>query len=562
MGVVQRASSVSAPSLPMLLLVCGAMALTATTAIAQDTAAPQRFAVLIAAHEGGGDLATLRYAARDATRLADVLVDVGGFARADILSVVDGDGDTVRDLMGALQRRVAETKARGQETIVVVYYSGHAENGRLRLGDERFSMGELRGLLEDTGADVRLGFIDACGAGAMTREKGATLAAPFVVKVDQQLSTTGQVIIASSSASEVSQESDEIQGSFFTHYLTTGLRGDADRDRDGKVTLDEAYTYAYGRTVAATAVTRAGAQHPTYDFDLKGSGDVVLTSPGGADVVVEFPGELEGRYFVVDLERQLFVAEVDKLRGGTTQIALPKGQYAIKKRTDAHMLISKVQARTKGVIVVDDATMQAVSFTDDYAKGTPISVSTSVDRAIGFSLAVGGGVSSVVGNVDAGLFPAMGSVFFRGRVHNFLREELALDLDFGFGQTQAVRTVDGGVLGNADFTVDVGQLQMGTAILWDQDLSALIGQEVHLLAGPRMTGLLFVHDFVGDVRPSGLDQQTYLSFAPGLEGAVAWSFASWAHLEVSGRAHYLPYTVDSLQHLGIFEAACTIWLDL
>jgi hypothetical protein len=302
-----------------------------TLAVAGPTrAAPQRFAVLIAAHDGGNGLPRLRYAGRDATRLADVLVDVGGFARADILSVVDGDAGVVRDLLEALRRRVEATKARGNEAIVVVYSSGHAQDGRLRLGDDTFAMSELRALLEDSGADVRLAFVDACGAGAITREKGATLAALFVIKVDDALQTTGQVIIASSSRDEVSQESDEIQGSFFTHYLTTGLRGDADRDRDGQVTLDEAYAYAYGRTVEATAETRAGAQHPTYDFDLKGRGDVVLTTPGGADVVVQFPGELEGRYFVVDLDRQLFVAEVDKRKDGTSQIALPRGQYAIK----------------------------------------------------------------------------------------------------------------------------------------------------------------------------------------------------------------------------------------
>ena len=69
------------------------------------------------------------------------------------------------------------------------------------------------------------------------------------------------------------------------------MRGDADRDHDGRVTLDEAYAYAYGRTVAATAATRAGAQHPTYAFDLKGAGDVVLTQPGDAFVVVEFPDD-------------------------------------------------------------------------------------------------------------------------------------------------------------------------------------------------------------------------------------------------------------------------------
>jgi hypothetical protein len=530
-------------------------------------AAPQRFAVLIAAHDGGEGLPKLRYAGRDATRLADVLVDVGGFARADILSVVDGDADVVRDLLDALRRRVEETKARGNEAIVVVYYSGHAQDGRLRLGDDTFAMSELRALLEESGADVRLAFVDACGAGAITREKGATLAAPFVVKVDDALQTTGQVIIASSSRDEVSQESDEIQGSFFTHALTTGLRGDADADHDGQVTLDEAYAYAYGRTVAATAETRAGAQHPTYDFDLKGRGDVVLTAPGGADVVVQFPGELEGRYFVVDLDRQLFVAELDKQKGGTSQIALPRGQYAIKKRLDSHLLMTRVQARAKGTIVVDERSMETVSFADDYAKGSPIvGVSTRIDQPVGFSFAVGGATSAVLatdGVDDGGLFPAVASFAGRVRFHHLLRSQLTLDVDVALGGTRGTRVVDGGALGTASFDVDVSQVQAGGAILWEQPLRDLVGIDgVTVLAGPRLSGLLFTHTFIGDVRPAGLPSQNFLTFTPGLEGAVAWSFSSWGHLEVGGRAMYLPYTVDSLRHLAVVEGFATVWLDL
>jgi hypothetical protein len=540
----------------------------ATLAVAGPAhAAPQRFAVLIAAHDGGDGLPRLRYAGRDATRLADVLVDVGSFARADILSVIDGDADVVRDLLSALRRRVEETKARGNEAIVVVYYSGHAQDGRLRLGDDTFAMSELRALLEDSGADVRLAFVDACGAGAMTRDKGATLAAPFVVKVDDALQTTGQVIIASSSRDEVSQESDEIQGSFFTHYLTTGLRGDADRDRDGQVTLDEAYAYAYGRTVAATSETRAGAQHPTYDFDLKGRGDVVLTSPGGADVVVQFPGELEGRYFVVDLDRQLFVAEVDKQKGGTSQIALPRGQYAIKKRLDSHLLIARVQARAKGTIVVDERSMETVSFADDYAKGSPIvGISARIDQPVGFSFAVGGATSAVIatdGVDDGGLFPAVASFAGRARFHHLLRSQLTLDVDIALGGTRSTRVVDGGALGTASFDVDVRQAQAGGAILWEQPLGDVVGLDgVTMLAGPRLSGLLFTHTFIGEVRPAGLAEQNFLTFTPGLEGAVAWSFSSWGHLEVGGRAMYLPYTVDSLRHLAVVEGFATVWLDL
>lgn len=543
-----------------LLLCLFAGALSSTSARAET----QRFAVLLAAHDGGDDLPKLRYAGRDADRLKDVLIDVGGFARSDVLTLVDGDANAVRDLLDDLEFRIKASKARGDDVVVVVYYSGHASNGRLHLGDARFDMRELRDRLTSSAADVRLAFVDSCGAGAITREKGAVLAAPFVVKVEQQLASTGQVIIASSSADEVSQESDDIQGSFFTHYLTTGLRGDADKDHDGAVTLDEAYGYAYGRTVAATSATRAGAQHPTYAFDLQGAGDVVLTRPGGADVVVEFPGELEGRYFVVDLDRQLFVAEVDKQKGGASQIALPRGQYAIKKRLDSHLLMTRVQAREKGRIVVDDSTMQTVAFADDYAKGTPLGIN-QFERPVTFSFGVGAGYFGVIdpsGFDDGNLFPAMAGLQGHLRLHHLLRSQLTLDLDLGLGATRAVRTVDGGALGQGKFDVEVALLQSGVAILWEQPLVDIVGIDIDVAVGPRIAGLLFVHRFVGDSASLGLEDQRYVTFNPGVVGVVGWRFVSFAHLELAARAHYMPYTIDSLRHLVTLEGNLSLWVDL
>ena len=422
-----------------------------------------------------------------------MLIDVGGFARSDVFTLVDGDATAVRDLLDDLEFRIKASKARGHDVVVVVYYSGHASNGHLHLGDKRIEMRELRDRLTSSAADVRLAFLDSCGAGAITRGKGAVLAAPFVVKVEQQLASTGQVIIASSSADEVSQESDDIQGSFFTHYLTTGLRGDADTDHDGTVTLDEAYRYAYGRTVAATSATRAGAQHPTYAFDLQGAGDVVLTRPGGADVVVEFPGDLEGRYFVVDLDRQLFVAEVDKQKGGVSQIAVPRGQYAIKKRLDSHLLMTRVQAREKGSIVIDDTPMQAVAFADDYAKGTPLGIN-QFERPVSLSFGVGVGYFGVVdpsGFDDGNLFPAMTGLQGHLRFHHLLRSQLTLDLDLSVAATRAIRTVEGGSLGDGKFDVEATLLQSGVAVVWEQPLVDIVGVDIDVAVGPRLAGLLF-----------------------------------------------------------------------
>ena len=85
------------------------------------------------------------------------------------------------------------------------------------------------------------------------------------------------MLLTSSAADEDSQEADRIGGSYFSHHLASGLLGDADRSGDGRVSLAEAYAYAYARTVADTAESAAGAQHPTFSYELAGNGDVVLT---------------------------------------------------------------------------------------------------------------------------------------------------------------------------------------------------------------------------------------------------------------------------------------------
>ena len=64
-----------------------------------------------------------------------------------------------------------------------------------------------------------------------------------------------------------------------------------DQGGDGKVTLSEAYSYAYERTVASTASSAAGAQHPTFSFDLAGNGDLVLTDVSERKEGLRLPAE-------------------------------------------------------------------------------------------------------------------------------------------------------------------------------------------------------------------------------------------------------------------------------
>ena len=141
-------------------------------------------------------------------------------------------------------------------------------------------------------------------------------------------------MIASSTGSELSQESPELGGSYFTHHLAVGLRGAADIDRDGRVTLREAYEYAYNNTLIATAMTAVGRQHPVLETRLKGQGDVVLSYPAEASAHLELV-KGEPTALLVSTDHDVVVAELHAPSDRGVRLALPPGEYiAFARRGD------------------------------------------------------------------------------------------------------------------------------------------------------------------------------------------------------------------------------------
>src|SRR5690606_25293093 len=216
----------------------------------------------------------LRYAASDARTVAKVLSELGGVDRDDVAVVLQPTGTEFRTALRKAADRVAAAQARGERTHFVFYYSGHSDERGLMLGEEQVSYPELRKLLEEVPAQVRIGILDSCASGAFTRSKGGRRRAPFMVG---GADVAGHAFLTSSSVDEAAQESDGIRGSFFTHVLVSGLRGAADHDRDRKITLDEAYQFAFSETLARTESSSSGPQHANYDIQLTGTGELVIT---------------------------------------------------------------------------------------------------------------------------------------------------------------------------------------------------------------------------------------------------------------------------------------------
>jgi caspase domain-containing protein len=290
--------------------------------------AAQRFAVIAGNDVGAPGRPHLWYAERDAERFRDTMLELGDF-EPDHIVLLKGKGrDALLAALERVERHVVEEKAKGEPTLLVIYYSGHAGPRGLELGADRVSFEEIREATVRSSAAARVVIVDACEAGALTQVKGAQAANVDFALPEHEVQ--GTAFVASTAVGEVAQESARLQGSFFTHHLDVALRGAGDIDGDGHVTLVEAFQYTAGRTVSATAGTATGPQHPTYDFRMSGRGDVVLAELRRAQARLRVPPD-PGATYVLSGPRGL-VAEVPGSESGLS-LAVPAGRYEVERRS-------------------------------------------------------------------------------------------------------------------------------------------------------------------------------------------------------------------------------------
>ena len=290
----------------------------------------RRFGLYVASNNGGSGRLRLMYADDDVLSLSKTMKELGGVSPLDSVSLFEPDSRELDNAVAMLTDAVSDASD-ARRTEVFFYYSGHSDERGMMLGEDLYAYGRLRDSLNSIGADVVVAVLDSCASGAFTREKGGIRRAPFLI--DDSSRMEGHAFLTSSSADEVSQESDAIGGSFFTHYLVSGLRGAADTTRDGRVTLNEIYQHTYAETLARTEDTLGGPQHPNYDIRLTGAGDLVLTDLSRPTASLILAADLVGRISVRD-ESGLLVAEINKRQYEPMTMALPPGQYDLAVQMD------------------------------------------------------------------------------------------------------------------------------------------------------------------------------------------------------------------------------------
>jgi hypothetical protein len=286
----------------------------------------RRFALVASSNDGGPGRARLRFANSDAESVVRVLGSLGGVRGSDIIMVSEATRIRLQEAFADLKGRIASEKHTQVRREIFVYYSGHSDEEGLLLGGERVGYRELRQWIDGVGADVRIAILDSCASGSLIRLKGGVHRAPFLSDVSSQ--ARGHAFLTASSADEAAQESDRVGAAFFTHYLLSGLRGAADVNRDRRVTLNEVYQFAYGETLQRTETSKAGAQHPAYDIQLAGIGDLVMTDLHASSSQLVLSRELAGKIYVRDSGGRL-VVELRKEPTYPVELGLEPGSYRV-----------------------------------------------------------------------------------------------------------------------------------------------------------------------------------------------------------------------------------------
>jgi hypothetical protein len=509
-----------------------------------------RFAVVVGNDTGGSDTRPLLYARADARKVHDILTRLGGVAASDAQLLLDGSAQDLLAALAQTERRAADARARGERTALVLYYSGHAKDGALRLGDTRLPLDSLRARIAASPVDVRIAILDSCRSGELTRTKGARRAPAFQIQAEGPRDAKGLVILTSSSSDEDSQESDLVGGSYFSHHLASGLLGGADRSGDGRVTLFEAYAYAYDRTVADTAETAAGPQHPTFSYDLAGNGDLVLTDVAARREGIYLPREAPGGvYYLVD--RQGFVAAEIVKNEGDRRIALPPGRYRVKRRLADRLRVGEIDVSAGQMITLDEGHLRDAPFSDDPVKGA-MRVDTIGQIGVSrWSLGLGGGYQAVFdAPTRASLFPPTGLLGLELQLRDFFRRDWVWGLDAAAGGANgAVPLSSSG--GAAAFKFSELSLASSLVVEWPKRV-------LTPFVGGRLALLLMTRRFDGDAFPA----QYFSTLSPGIVGGFALHLSRDWKVLVRGRVHYLLYNVDENRSLGFWELQTAVSYDL
>jgi uncharacterized caspase-like protein len=256
---------------------------------------PDRWAVVIGVgNYEHPEIPRLRYSVPDAEAMYQFLIGPAGFEKEHILLLTDKTEKrpTLQNIKRALGTFLARS-ARRDDT-VVIFFAGHGAPEVDPRGieadglakylvpmdadcDDLFStalpMDDIHAIFARIESARVVVFLDTCysgAAGGRTFASKKTRAGDVDELFLERLTRArGRAIITASRPTEVSIELPELGHGIITYYLVQGLKGAADLNRDGIVSLQELYEYVEQQVTQKSRAV-GGKQHPVMKGELEG----------------------------------------------------------------------------------------------------------------------------------------------------------------------------------------------------------------------------------------------------------------------------------------------------
>ena len=146
------------------------------------------------------------------------------------------------------------------------------------------------------------------------------------------------MILTASGGNQLSQELDEFKHGAFTYYLLEAMKGKGDNDKDGIITVNEAYQYV------SNAVPKITNQNQFPQL-FGGGGNVVLGKSNRTEVAMNLPNRnFNGGRIIIQVkppEAEILIDGVSRGQGPIMNAVLSEGSYEVLIRMKSFMSQNK-----------------------------------------------------------------------------------------------------------------------------------------------------------------------------------------------------------------------------
>ena len=207
------------------------------------------------------DVPAVKFAYRDASTVKQYLVKTLGYREQNIIYKTDATRADFNDLFGVPgnPKGILHNYIKPGKSDVFIYYSGHGapdmdtQRGYFvpvdchpnRLALNGYALDLFYKNLSELDTKSVSVVLDACFSGGTNTGKSLIgSASPFGIKVNNPLiANNNTVCLTSSKGDEISSWYNSKKHGLFTYFFLKALQGDADKNKDKKLTFSEIYTF-------------------------------------------------------------------------------------------------------------------------------------------------------------------------------------------------------------------------------------------------------------------------------------------------------------------------------